>query len=247
MRRAPLGMLCVMGTAMLCGCLSERERMMRRLGPAASITTASMDNLGWCKLGEKAEEVHFTAIVTSYDKAGRSYTDRQEMEVDLEDGTITSIGGTPQGSWQAAATESGKFSLKADRGVDEAKVEQRMGPTLLTLLHRLRGPYNLLGKRERARTAQDTRVDGQPVVRVAVEGDNRMAIAYYFDATLGVLKYVTAGGDRPGGDGTITLYEYDSLPDGVLFPKTIRVVRLGEHVLIGETPVFEVEISNVRF
>ena len=247
MRRALPCVLCVLGTVLLTGCLSEQERMLRRLGPAAEITTASLNNLGWSQLGEEAEEVSFTAIVTTWDAQQRSFTDRQEMAVDFEEGEIESIGGTPQGSWQAEATDTGGFSLKADRGVDEEQVAQRMAPTLQTLLHRLRGPYNLLVTDERARTAEDTRVDGQAVVRVGVEGDNRMAVAYYFDATLGVLKFVTAGADRAGGEGTVTVYEYDSMPNGVLFPSRIRVMKLGRHVVVGDTPVLEVQISNVKF
>jgi len=247
MRRAPLGMVCLLAAALLAGCLSERERMMRRLGPAARITSASLDNLGWSRLGEQAEEVRFTAIVATYDKEGKSYTDRQEMEVDFEKGAISSVGGTPQGSWEASINEKGKFKLKADDGVDTYKVVARMRPTLATLLHRLKGPQNLIDGPERARTADETRVDGQAVVRVAVEGDNRMAVAYYFDSATGILKFVTAGADRAGGDGTVTIYEYDSMPNGVLFPKLIKVVRIGRHVLVGQTPVSEVETSNVQF
>jgi len=246
MRRALPSVLCLLGAVLLTGCLSEQERMLRRLGPAAEITTASMKNLGWGQLGEGIEEARFTAVVTTWDDEQRSYTDRQEMVVDLEDGWIESVGGTPQGSWEATATDTGRFRIQADRAVDEEKVEQRIASALHTLLHRLRGPYNLLVTDERARTAEKTRIDGQPVVRVGVEGDNRMAVAYYFDAALGVLKFVTTGADHPGGSGTVTVYEYDSLPNGVLFPRRIRVMKLGQHVVVGNTPVLEVQISNVE-
>jgi len=221
--------------------------MMRRLGPAADIASASIDNLGWSRAGKRIDSARFTAIVTTYDEEDKSHTDRQEMFVNFKADTITAVGGTPQGSWKAVADDDGKFKLKAGKAVDKAEVTRRMAATLATLLHRLRGPYNLLGRRERVRTADATRVDGQDVVRVSVDGDNRKAIAYYFDAASGILKFVTAGADRAGREGTVTLYQYDSLPNGAAFPNRIRVARIGRHVLVGRQSVFEVEISDVSF
>ena len=135
--------------------------------------------------------------------------------------------------------------MTAQPGVNTSLVRQRMGLVLPTLLHRLRGPYNLVNG-ERPRTPQDTRVGGLPVVRVGVTGDNRNAVAYYFGPITGILKFVSAGADAPGGNGTITSYEYHSLPNGTTFPTLIRVNHIGRHVLLGETPIFQVEISNVK-
>lgn len=247
MRMARPGLVGILAGLALAGCETPRERMMRDLGPAAQIASTSIDNLGWCGAGERIKSARFTAIVTTYDEAGKSYTDRQEMVVDFKADTITAVGGTPQGSWKAVADDDGKFKLKADKAVDKGKVTRRMAATMATLLHRLRGPHNLLGHGERARTADAMRVDGQNVVRVSVDGDNRKAVAYYFDAASGILRLVTAGADRAGREGTVTLYHYDSLPNGAAFPDRIRVARIGKHVLVGEEPVFEVEISDVSF
>jgi len=115
------------------------------------------------------------------------------------------------------------------------------------LLHRLRGPYNLLEGKESARAPQKDQVGGQEVIRVGVTGDNRMAVAYYFGSATGILKYVTAGADSPGSNGTVTSYEYCSLKNGATFPSLIQVNRIGRNVLLGETPVFQVEISDVKF
>ena len=83
--------------------------------------------------------------------------------------------------------------------------------------------------------------------QIGVTGDNSKAVAYYFEAATGILKYVTAGADSPGGDGTVTDYEYRSLENGAAFPSLIRINRIGQNVLLGEIPVFLVEISDVRF
>lgn len=247
MRTARVWLVGVVAAVVLSGCMTARERMLHRLGPAAEVGSASIDNLGWQRDGNPIDTVRFTAIVTTYDETGTSYTDRQEMVVALWGNRITAVGGTPQGAWEAVADDSGSFELAADAGVDRARVTQRMAPTLATLMHRMRGPYNLLRTGERARTAQPFSVGGQSVVRVAVAGDNRKAVAYYFDGAGGILKFVTAGADSAGKDGTVTEYQYRSLPDGVAFPSLIREAKIGTHVLVGGAPVFEVEISDVSF
>jgi hypothetical protein len=233
--------------AWLAGC--DHYRMAEsRLGPASEIVSASIENLGWGKVfGGSPGSVSFTAIVTTYDKAGQKYTDRQKMVVGLGGNTITARGATPLGTWTAVAGQAGLASVEAESGVDSALVGRRMGMVLPILLHRLRGPYNLLEGDEAARSEQKAQVGGMPVVRVGVTGDNRMVVAYYFGAATGILKYVSAGADSPGGDGTVTSYEYRSLDNGATFPCLIRVNRIGRNVLLGEITVFQVEISDVRF
>ena len=118
MRMARPGLVGMLAGLALAGCETPRERMMRDLGPAAQIASTSIDDLGWCGAGERIKSARFTAIVTTYDEAGKSYTDRQEMLVDFKADTITAVGGTPQGSWKAVADDDGKFKLKADKAVD---------------------------------------------------------------------------------------------------------------------------------
>lgn len=247
MRTVRLGWVCLLGLVALAGCgPTKHERGIALLGSANQIVTASIDNMGWSRPGAEIRSAHFTAIVTTYDEAGKSFTDRQEMAIDLVKVTITATGGTPQGTWTAQTDEAGQFEVKADKGVNVAVVTRRMAPTLLTLLRRIRGPYNLLGD-ERPRTVDSMRVAGQDVVRVSVGGDTRQAVAYYFDSASGILRYVTALADRPAAKGTVTDYQYQSLPNGVLFPSKIKVAHLGQFVLIGEKPICEVEISHVTF
>lgn len=246
MRIGRFGMVGLLGASLLAGCESPEARQVRRLGPAAEIVSASINNLGWQQARREAKEVSFTAIVTTYDETGRRHADRQEMVVDLERNTLTSTGATPQGWWQATV-KGETCRLKGQKGVETWKVADRMAPTLVTLLHRMRGPLNLLRTRERARTADRTIVGGQQVVRVGVGGDNRMAVAYYFGAVSGMLRFVTAGADAAGGDGTVTAYEYAAEENGMIFPNTVDVRRLGRHVLLGAEPVFKVEISHVTF
>lgn len=228
------------------GCQDGSARMRSELGPAADIGTASMANLGWRRGSGRLEEASFSAVVTTYDREGKAFSDLQEMAFDFEHDSLTSAGRTPQGAWRARVWGGDHLSLSADAGADKSAVRQRMGPVLVTLRHRLRGPYNLVGHRQRARDAKHVNVGGANLVRVSIDGDNRKAIAYYFDAGTGLLQHVTADADTPGQKGTVTTYEYAALPNGLVFPKMIRIARLGRHVLLGETPILEVEISEVR-
>lgn len=247
MRTIRLGLICMFAAAFQAGCVNDPNAAMKT-GPASDVVSASIENLGWTKaFGGRLGSASFVAIVTTYDKDGHKYTDRQRMVIDLAGKSITAAGATPQGTWQATAGPGEAFSVDAQTGVDTTLVRKRMGSTLATLLHRLRGPYNLLADREKARAPKKTQVGGLSVIRVGVTGDNRMAVAYYFGSSTGILKYVTAGGDSPGSDGTVTTYEYRSLKNGATFPSLIQVHRLGRNVLLGETPVFHVEISDVKF
>ena len=247
MRTVRVGLMSLLGMALLAGC--DNYRMAEsRLGPASEIVSASIANLGWSRgFGGSPGGVWFTAIVTTYDKDGQKYTDRQKMVADLGAGAISATGATPLGAWTARAGRAGLTSTVADPRVDAALVSRRMGVVLPVLLHRLRGPYNLLDGPEVARSQQTAQIGGMPAVRVGVTGDNSKAVAYYFEPATGILKYVTAGADSPGGDGTVTGYEYRSHGNGATFPCRIRVNRIGTHVLLGEVPVFQVEISDVRF
>ncbi len=239
--------MCLLGMALLAGC-DNSQMAGSKLGPASEIVSASIANLGWSKVfGGSLGSVSFTAIVTTYDKDGQKYTDRQKMAVDLGANTITTKGATPLGTWTARAGQGGLASADADPRVDATLVSRRMGMVLPILLHRLRGPYNLKKGPEVARSQQKAQVGGMPAVRVGVTGDNRMAIAYYFGAATGILNYVTAGADSPGSSGTVTSYEYRSLENGATFPSLIRVNRIGSNVLLGEIPIFQVEISDVKF
>lgn len=247
MRTVRLGLICLFAAACPAGC-AEYHKAAMKLGPASDVVSASIENLGWTKaFGGRLGSASFVAIVTTYDKDGHKYADRQEMVVDLAANRITAAGATPQGTWKATAGPGGAFSVDAHAGVNTGLVSRRMGSALAILRHRLRGPYNLLEGKESARAPQKDQVGGLPVIRVGVTGDNRMAVAYYFGSATGILKYVTAGTDSPGSNGTVTSYEYRSLKNGATFPSLIQVNRIGRNVLLGETPVFQVEISDVKF
>lgn len=212
------------------------------LGQAESIVVMSVEWMGGLAEWRKVDTVRADALLTIYDARGQASVSRQEQTIDLGAGTITAEERTPQGP------------LRIKAGIDDIPPAPGGAAwALATLAHRVRGPLQLLGHAEQVESARPRRLGGHDVIRVAVKGEGCVASAYYFDATTGMLRYVTAGGDSPGDEGTVTAYEYmplgpqgGTLPSGgKVFPRRITIVSIGEHVLIGDEPLLEVTYSNV--
>ena len=218
----------------------------RRLGPARDIVSASVEWLGgydtWGRLGP----VRASAVVSIHDSNGQAYVSRQQQTIDIHGGRLVAAAHTAQGPWTATVHDSGRYDLGGSGVVFDRQMQERICGELATLLHRVRGPLNLLRGSEKVNSVERTRLGGEDVIRVAVDGSGGQAIAYYFEATSGVLRYVTAGSERPGAEGTVTVYTYMMLPNGMAFPRRIRVVETGENVVIGLRPVFEAEFTDVE-
>ena len=206
------------------------------LGPARQAVAGGVEWMGGLDAWKAVGEVHATAVVSVYDADGGADVTRQKQVIDVWDGSITASAPKAGGSWTKSAGPADL--LDADGG---------MKRTLAIIAHRAAGPLNILSGRDAiaAGELKAVRVNGHDCIRVPVAGDDRRAKAYYFDAVTHLLRLVTTGEDRPGGNGTVTIYTYQRLPDGTAFPKTLRVVPIGRHVLIGDTPLITVEFSDV--
>jgi len=234
-----------MGVAVLTGCQEADPYGPFHLGPARDVVADCVDAMGGLRAWQGVGEVRAAAVATWYDASGRAFADRFRVRFDLRGGTVRAEGATPRGDWRAVVNDDGELTSAA--GLDATIVgPQRTAETLAVLLHRVRGPLNLLGRRERVHAAGEVKVDGERMTRVSVDGDNRQAIAYYFDRQSNLLRMVSSGADAPGREGTVTLYQYAHGPDGRAFPSKVRLVRIGQHVLVGEEPVVEVAFSEVE-
>lgn len=207
-------------------------------GPDCAIA-GFLQSSGLAKLQQA--RVRALAIVTIYEK-GRSLSNRQYQVFDFKDKIITATAATGTGTWCAEVPAVGEARITGKTTFEDSKSIER---TLRLLLHRARGPLNLMDGVEHPACAQDVCLLDEPLVRIAVTGDNRFAVAYYFDRATGLLKYVTSSADRPGGEGTITIYTWQKLPGGGVFPKTIKIMQIGQYALIGEQPVLEASYSDV--
>ena len=212
-----------------------------RLGEARETIVRGVEAIGVLQRWKGVREVRANALMTVYGEDGRPYVNRQAHRIDVNGRKIRATASTACGNWRARCSGRGKFSLKGRDALKEITPEE-LQEALSTILHRVCGPMNLL-KSEKAGETERVWLNSKDLVRVPVE--NSEIKAYYFDASSGLLELVTCGSDRPGREGTVTLYAYQTLPGGVVFPKKISVVRTVEHVLIGGALVMEVEYSDV--
>ena len=231
--------------AFCAGCASDPYARCN-LGDARATVSDSVDAVGGLKQWRSAGDIHADAVVTLYDEAGAAAVNRHEQVISIHRGRLWASARVPEGSWAATATARGKTRFKADGADLPAELKARLLASLGVMLHRLRGPLNLCGYGETAGEVSEVRVDGQDLIRVAAKGGRGDVKAYYFDAASSMLRFVTAGADAAGGEGTVTVYEYDTPPNGMALPKRLSVVKIGEHALLGDQPVIEVEYRNVR-
>jgi len=262
MNRTVFGIIAAL-TALSAGCVEQPQPQLQprsrpTTGPATQASRPAwriprgpvadaIESLGGLTAWRKVRQVSYDAVVTLYDQSGQGYVNRHQQVLDMRRWTLTTKASRPRGSWHAVVSPDGECTLKAPPDVLGSATKARLSRCLPIVKHRLTGPFNLCATRERPGDRKKMRVDGIDVMRVSIEGDRRHAVAYYFDAISGHLRFVTTGDDRPDGRGTITIYSYGRHPDGMQFPSSIRVLRIGKHVLVGQEKVLEMDVKNVRF
>lgn len=223
------------------GCATEPQ-----LGPAKDVVTRSIDTMGGLSAWRNVDQVYASAVVAIRDSSGVSRVERLKLTMMFSRGEILAEGVSPQGEWAALAKRDGRCSVKGPAPMDKAT----LGPMLAVILHRVAGPLNLVLDDEKVLDAGPSRQGGFAVNRVSVKDSFDRRYAYYFDTSTSLLRYLTAGDETPAGQGTVTVYggpeSYITLPGGLLLAKQFRVNRVGQNVLVGETPVLEVNLSDVR-
>jgi len=243
-RWSPPLLVCVV---LLTGCLDSQMRAYDRyeLGAARGTVVAGVEALGGLDVWRRVGAIRVKAVVTTYAKDGRAYVNRQNQVIDIHGGRITAEASTPGGRWRATYTRGGRFSLtgaEALDGIGAGELREALG----LVLHRVCGPFNLLANVDRPGAVARVWFEGRNLTRVAVSGGEARPVAYYFDDHSGLLHMMTCGSEKPGRDGTVTLYTYKMLPNGAVFPGKIRIVKTGRHVLIGRQMVMEVEFGDVQ-
>lgn len=243
MRHAVIALVTLAGILFQAGCNSD-PYARHKLGPAREVVAASIDAIGGLNAWQQVDKVYATAVVAFYQPSGQADIDRLAITMDFKAGTITAEGLTPEGSWMATVTRKGDCTIQGARSKESVCQE------LMMVLHRCAGPLNMVMGDERATAVGPAKIEGVPVVRVGVQGGKDQTRAYYFDATTNLLRFVTCGSDSPGGDGSITVYtpreSYIMLPNGLVFPRSFRVIKIGSNVLKSDTPVMDVDFSDIR-
>jgi hypothetical protein len=218
----------------------------QKLGAARDIVSASVQWMGGYERWRRVGEVRTSALVTVYTEDGPTYVNNQQQKIYINAGKLVARGETGRGSWKAVVRDGGRSRLKGKGFKVDPQMKERICGPLLTLLHRVRGPLNLLRSREEVRSVERTRLGGEDVVRVTADADDGRTLGYYFHATSGELRFVTADARSPEEKGTVTAYTYMMRPNGMTFPHRIRVAEMGENVVIGRRPIMEAEFSEVE-
>ena len=240
-----LGWPVLVGLLLAVGCVQDPYAGFK-LGEAHDVVAGSVEGIGGLKRWRSAPPIHATAVVTTYGEDGQAIVNAQQQLIKVHAGTIAASAREARGSWRALANAAGGTRFKGE-GVVPPGTRQRATSALSTILHRVRGPLNFTGYGEKALGAQRVHVAGMDLVRVPVKfRASRGVAAYYFDASTHALRLVTTGGDAPGRGGTVTVYEYEKMPNGMSFPSSIEVFRIGDYVLVGDQPVLQVDFHDVR-
>jgi len=218
------------------------------LGEARDVVASCVEAMGGLDRWLNAGPIHAEAVVTLYHDGGAARVNKQQHAYHLGEPALVASARLPGGGWRATVPAGGEPEFRAAGGI-APEVRGLLLKGLATMLHRVNGPLNLLRGRgdERAGRPQRVRVAAMDLIRVPVTGGDADAKAYYFDAQTCLLRLVTVGADAAGEDGTVTLYTWEMRPNGMVFPAALKVMRIGDHVLVGEKPVLEVDFHHVRF
>lgn len=187
-----------------------------------------------------------SATVTQYSPSDPPTIWQVQMRIDPALKTLKAHAPTGSGQWDAAI-QGGLCSSDA-QGANQPTALQRKAicEMVQTVLHRVSGPLNFDVADEQSRGTTGAVVDGEHVLRVGVTGGAANIRAYYFEPATGLLRFATAVSDAPGKPGTVTIYTWQKVRGGVMFPQTIRVVDIGQHTLVGLKDVLQVDFDRVQ-
>jgi hypothetical protein len=235
----------VLAACLLAGCCKAGYQGCD-LGAARQAVVGSIDSMGGIDRWRSVDEINATAIVTTYDEKGQAFANSQQQSIALQSGVITASAQVGMGGqWHARINADGSADWDATGVADSAAMAGREADALRAILHRVRGPLNLCLYGEKPAGAGKVDIGGHQYIRVPVEPNKARIMAYYFDAQTYALAMVTAGADAAGKQGTITIYSYQMLPNGLAFPAHISIFKIGQHVLKSDEPVLEVEFKGV--
>lgn len=243
MRLLLAGLMAVVVSAAV-GCQSNDPY---RLGAARGVVAYSLQATGGLKTWQSVSRIHATAVVASYDRDGGAHVDRMRLTIEPWGNYISASGQSPQGNWSASLSDNGPISVFGQ----PSQARDTLRDTLASILHRTRGSLNLLDGSEKIASIDKASIAGEELTRVRVRGKNAQAAAYYFSTASKMLRYVTSGADEPGAKGTLTIFgqgkePYVRLGNGLVFPKSFRIVQIGQYVLPSDQMVLDVDLADLR-
>ena len=218
-------------------------------------TEQAIQAVGGLDAWEDIEQIQARAVVKVYDESGQAFVTEQTQTIGLWGVDRRRWGVLPGrapylmmtapvagGVWSGRVSLDGREQLDSTAGPIDPEIRQAHLRALKMLLYRLRGPLNLLD--QPIDSVSQRRIEDDTYTRIATSYKGQSQ-SYYLRVDNDLLSMLTEGADQAGGPGTVTLYEYRRLSNGLVFPSRIRVMRLGDYVLIGQRPILEVEYLEV--
>ncbi len=217
---------------------------MHNLDVAGDVIGANMESTGTLAKWRRVKSVAAVADVT-YAQGGM-VAERMQLSMDFWAESISASGQLPQGTWTAKVTADGQCIVTG-------RPAEPICSLLKRILHRTRGPLNLLANAESVKSVTRARfeaLEGRDLSALSVQDSAGGPLAYYFDPTTNMLLFLTTGSEEPGSDGTVTRYTlgkegYQMLPTGLVLPRRFAVFKVGKNVLLGEEAVLKVDLSDI--
>ena len=129
--------------------------------------------------------------------------------------------------------------------LDLSKQEKtELARTLRLILHRIRGPINLLQGGEQIVAVEKVFVAGYDATRMIASGRPQLSLAYYFSDKQ--LRMITQGAVEPGGNGDVSVYTTERTAAGAIQPAGFEVMEIGRDSLIGQRKLMAVRLTDVR-
>jgi len=238
--------------ACLIGCGPSRSTT---LTTAPSVTTVDAQSLGAVDWLRDVSTLEATALITTYDATGAAHVSASSLKVDVDAGKLRARCNIPGGWWKARISLDG-WSLTNPIGWDSLRTggdarltraeREQIIRNLRLILHRLRGPINLLrGGGERIVDAAPTVAGARDLTRVLVTGRPLLVSAYFFERNAPRLRMIAQDGYEPGQPGTVTLYETRHTTEGAVLPVGLDVRQLGLDTLTSQRRVLSVRLKDV--
>ena len=245
-----LALVCVMAV----GCGPTQQPKGRMVDTAAkpkaacsvspSIAQRAIDAIGGEAAWRPVIRIAATALVTVYDADGTGHVTRQHQVIDLRSGMLTAEGVSPRGRWSVMLDADGQARWLGADAIAQPQQRQLIERALRRIQLRSVATWRLWRAPEQLGAGAPARVEGLDLIRVEEIDPATDVNTYYVDGGTGLLRYVVAG---PGADATVTTFEYQPVSGALLHPRVLRVVHVGEHTLVGPTPVLEATFTDVVF
>ncbi len=216
---------------------------VEQLGEAAPALMAAAETHN-TQARRNVAAIEADALITRYDGA-TEVVSVQRLRIEPARGRIRSTALYPGGSWQATVGLDGDADFQTTGRVQLTEAQQaEIASYLRLILHRVRGPLNLLGGGERPVGVTEVFQAGLRADRVESTGRRELARGYFFELPDHELRMITAGGLEAGQQGTVSRL-WNSEFDGLLLPVAIRVTSLGGDSLLGDRRLMDVEFNRV--